>query len=138
MSSPQAVQARLLSASTPAEIIGASWDAFECIRLYADELAEQVTDNFPAWASAGAPACEGRDALGRAPSMPEAAASPGSLPGIAGASEHAAARLAGELAALLQHRLGTAAEQAAVPGDTEACLQASRAAAEILGLFAGA
>ncbi len=138
MSSPEAVQARLLSALTPAEIISASRDAFECIRRCANELAERVTDNFPAWASAPAPACQGRDALRRATSVPQAAASPGPLPEIAEASEQAVARLVGDLATLLQQRLGTAAEQAAVPGDAEACLRASHAAAEIRELFAGA
>lgn len=137
MSSPQAVQARLLSALTPAEIIGASWDAFEYIRRCVNELAERVTDNFPAWVLAATPTCEGRDALGRSRPMPLAAASYDPLPEIAGTSEDTVAHLVCELATLLQQRLGIAAEQAAVPGDAEACLQASQAAAEIRELLAG-
>jgi hypothetical protein len=136
--SPDAVWGRLLSASDPADIISASWVAFECIRLCANELAGQVTRHFATWVTAAAPACEGRDALGRAPAMPAAAACPGPLCRIAGESEDAAARLIGGLAALLEERLGAAARQAATAADATACTRAARAAAEIRELFAGA
>ena len=138
MSSTEDVRTSVLSASTTAEIIGASWHAFECIRRCVNELADRVTDDFPAWVSAAAPACVGRDALGHAPSMPPAASRPGPPPEIAGASEDTVARLVGELAALLHERLEAAARQPAVPGDAAACLRASQAATEIHGLLAGA
>jgi hypothetical protein len=138
MSAPEAVRTRLLAASTPDEVIGASWDAFESIWQCANELAGRATENFAAWASAAAPACEGREALGRAPSMPQAAAAPGLPIWISGTGERVAARMVGELAALLQERLQAAARQPATPGDARACLRALEAAAEIHGLFAGA
>jgi hypothetical protein len=138
MSSSEAIQARLLAAPTTAEIISAAWDAFEYIRLCANELAGRHTGNFPAWTSAAAPACEGRDALGRAPSVPRATGSYGTLSEIAETNENAVARRVGELAGLVHERLADTARQPAPPGDAEACLRASEAAAEIRGLFAGA
>ena len=138
-SSPEPSWGRLLSASELADIISGSWVAFECIRLCANEFADQVTGHFATWVTAGAPACEGRDALVRAPSMPAAAAFPGPLSaGIAEAGEDAAARLVGELAALLEERLGAAVQQSAVPEDAKACSRAAEAAAEIRDLFGGA
>jgi hypothetical protein len=137
-SSPQAAWGGLLSASEPADIFHASWVAFECIRVCANQFASQVTGNFATWVSAGAPACEGREALGRAPSMPVTVACPGPLPQIAGAGEDAAARLVGELAALLEERLEAALRQLAAPEDARACHRAAEAAAEIRELFAGA
>jgi hypothetical protein len=70
--------------------------------------------------------------------MPEAAYLYLRSPGIAGAGEDAAARLVGELAALLEERLGDAVRQSAVPEDANACARAAQAAAEIRELFAGA
>jgi hypothetical protein len=137
-SSPETPWGRLLAASESTDIISASWFAFECIRLCADEFADQATGHFATWVTAAAPACEGRNALGRAPSMPAAADHPDSLPRIAVAGEDAAARLVGELAALLEERLSDAARQATAPEDTKACARAKEAAAEIRELFAGA
>ena len=137
--SPEAAWGGLLSAAEPTGIISASWIAFECIRLCADEFADQATGHFATWVTAAATACEGRDALGRAPSMPTVAAcfSPVSA-GLAGAGEDAAARLAGELAAFLDRRLCAVVGQAATPEDAIACLRAAAAAAEIHALLAGA
>jgi hypothetical protein len=137
-SSPEPAREDLLSASELPEIISASWAAFECILTYADEFADQVTANFATWMTAGAPACEGRDALGRAPSMPAVGAYPSSFPRIAAAGEEAAAQLVGELAALLEERLGAAVRMSAAPEDAMACARAAEAAAEIRELFAGA
>jgi hypothetical protein len=136
--SPESLWSGLGSATEPADIISASWIAFECIRLCANGFADQVTDNFAAWVMAGAPACEGRDALGRAPSMPMAVAHAGPLPQIAAVDEDAAAELVGELATLVAQRLSAAARQATGPEDARACAQAAAAAAEIHGLLAGA
>jgi hypothetical protein len=136
MSSLEDARGRLLSASRPAEIISAAWAAFECIRFVADKFAEQVTGNFAAWVSCGASACQGRDELAWVPSM--VAAAPGALPGTAGPGEDEAARLVGELGALLIKRLEAVVVQSAVPEDAEACQRASGAATEIRGLFAGA
>lgn len=136
MSPLEEARSRLLSASSPAEIIGAAWEAFKRIWFVADELAGQVTDNFAAWVSCGSPACEGQHALGWASSI--AVAGSGTPPGIAGVSEDEAARLVAELAALLEERLEAAARQAALPTDAQACQRASVAAAEIRQLLAGA
>jgi hypothetical protein len=142
MSAPISLEAArdgLLPTSEPTDVMSASWVAFECIRLCANEFADQVTGNFAAWVMAGAPTCEGREALGRAPSMPMAAAHRGPLPGDGpGAGEEATARLVGELAALLEQRLGAVVRQAAVPEDARACQRAAEAAAEIRELFAEA
>jgi hypothetical protein len=137
MSPLKDARSRLLSASSPPEIIDAAWEAFECIWFVADEFAGQVTGSFAAWVTCGSPACEGQHALGRALSM-AAAARPGMPPGIAGVSEDEAARLVGALAATLEERLGAAARQADLSADAQACQRAAGAAAEIRGLFAGA
>jgi hypothetical protein len=137
-SSPESPWDGLLSASEPADIMNASWVAFECIRLCADELADQATGHFATWVTAATPACQGRDTLGRAPSMPTALAHPDTLPRIAEEGEDTAARLVGELAALVEQRLGAAMRQATVPEDAKACARASQAAAKIRELFAGA
>jgi hypothetical protein len=128
----------LLSASELTDIISASWAAFECIWLCADDFADQATAHFVTWMAAAAPTCEGRDALYRAPSMPATVPHPGTIPRIVEEREDAAARLVGALAALLEQRLGAAARQATEPEDARACARAAQAAAEIRELFGGA
>lgn len=135
-SAPEPPWAALLSASELTDIISASWAAFECIWLYADKFADQVTGHFATWMAVAAPTCGGRDALGRAPSMPTPVADAG--PRFAEEGEDAAARLVAELAAILEQRLGAAVRQATRPEDARACAQAAQAAAEIRELFAGA
>jgi hypothetical protein len=80
------------------------------------------------------PACEGRDALGSAPSMPPgpAAAHADQEP----ASEEEAARILTGLAATLYARLQAPAISSAAPGDLQACIRAADAAGEIRELLA--
>jgi hypothetical protein len=137
MNAFEAIEGRLASAGTLREALGASWAGFECVRQVADVYAARVTGHFATWMSVVGPACEGRDAVGFAPSMPGAAAVMAGLPDLAGVAEDDAARMVAAVAAALQERLRVVGGAARVPGDAEACARAADAAAEIRRLFAG-
>jgi hypothetical protein len=136
MTSFEAIEGRVLSADALADALGACWAAFEWAGQVADSFAEPGSAHFATWLSVTAPACEGRDAVGFAPSMPGAAAGPAGPPDLAGVAEAEAAVMLAALAAALQERLGVAADMAREPGDVAACVRAAGAAAEIGELFA--
>jgi hypothetical protein len=120
---------RLETASTIGEILESGWDAFELIQRSADIYARPLSSSYPTWMAVIAPACEGRDALASAPSMP-----PGLVTGhlkSASAGEEEAARLIAALARLLSTRMQEPALPGAAPGDTQARIQAAHAAEEI-------
>src|SRR5260370_25904744 len=130
------VEARLASAHTLSEALTACWAAFEWASQVADSFAEPGSAHFATWMSVTAPACEGRDAVGFAPSMPGAGAELAGPPDLAGLSEAEAAVMLAALAATLQERLHVAAGMAREPGDAAACVRGAGAAAEICELFA--
>src|SRR5258708_33549072 len=99
MTSFGAVEARLASAHTLTEALGACWAAFEWASQVADSFAEPGSAHFATWLSVIAPACEGRDAVGFAPSMPGAAAELTGPPDLAGVAEAEAAVMRAALAA---------------------------------------
>jgi hypothetical protein len=136
MTSFEAIEGRLLSAGTLADGLGACWAAFEWARLVADLFAARGTAHFVTWLSVVSPACEGRDAAGFAPSMPAAVAGLAGPPDLAGAAEAEVAVMMAALAVALQERLRVAAGAAREPGDLDACVRGSVAAAEIGELFA--
>jgi hypothetical protein len=131
-----AVQARLLSAGALPEALDACWAAFEWAGQVADWFAEQGSVHFATWMSVSAPASEGMHAIGFAPSMPATAAGLAGPPDLTGVAEAEAAGMLGVLAAILQERLGMAADMASEPGDAAACARGAAAAAEIGELFA--
>jgi hypothetical protein len=136
MTSFEAIEERLLSAGTVPEALGAGWAAFEWVRVIADSFAVRGTAHFVTWLSVVSPACEGRDAVGFAPSMPGAAAGLAGPPDLAGAGEAEAAVMIAGLTVTLRERLHVAAGAAREPGDVDACVRGSVAAAEIGELFA--
>jgi hypothetical protein len=137
MTSFDAIEGRVVSAGTLGEALGACWAGFECVRRVADVYAGRVTGHFATWMSVVGPACDGRDAVGFAPSMPGAAAVLAGVPDLAGVAEDDAARKVAALAAALRERLRVVAGATRVPGDVEACARGAGAAAQIGGLFAG-
>jgi hypothetical protein len=137
MTSFEAIEGRLASAGTLPEALGACWAGFEYVRQVADVYVGPVTGHFATWMSAAGSACDGRDAIGFAPSMPAAAVVLAGPPDLAGMAEDEAAQVVAALAAALQERLRVVAGAVRVPGDVEACARAAVAAAEICELFAG-
>lgn len=136
MTSFSVIEGRLESAGTLGEALGACWVAFECAGLVAESYAALASSHFATWVSVGAPACEGREAVGFAPSMPGTVAGVRGLPDPAQVPEEDAADLLARLAVAIQRCLRGAAERAQVAGDAEACARAAGAAAEIRGLLA--
>ena len=126
---------RLEEADTITSVLLAGWDAFELIQQLAAQYAGLLSSAYATWMWVVAPACEGRDALGSAPSMPPGPAA--RHPAPESASEEEAARTLAGLAATLSARLRDRGTSSAVPGDLEACMRAAGAAGEIRELLAG-
>ena len=127
---------RLYAADGLASKLAVGWDAFELIRAASDDYADRVSGAFATWMSAVAPACEGRDALDFAPSMPKDIAPAAEYPDVATVDEDQAADLLAELAAVLCEQLRAAAADAVLPEDVAACERGADAAAEIRELLA--
>src|SRR5260370_38345268 len=98
------VEGRLALAHTVSEALTACWAAFEWASQVADSFAEPGSAHFATWLSVIAPACEGRDAVGFAPSMPGAAAELTGPPDLAGGAEVEAAVMLAAVAAARQAR----------------------------------
>jgi hypothetical protein len=127
---------RLDAATSLASTLAAGWDAFELIGAVSADYADRVSGAFATWMSAIPPSCEGRDALGFAPSMPEDIAPAAERPDVRTVDEDQAADLLAELAAVLCQQLQAAAAQAVIPEDAKACQRGADAAAEIRELLA--
>jgi hypothetical protein len=132
------VELRLRQAATLPDMLAASFDAFEVIRLLARDNEDRVHGLFAAFMTAADAAVDGREAVTAAPSLPPGS---GSLPGsslpaspCAGVREIADAMAA--LAALLGQRLGCAATLSTALSDQAACEEAVAAAARIRQLMA--
>ena len=125
---------RLRDAGDIGEVLVSGWDAFELIQQLASRCTRGAASTYATWMWVIAPACEGRDTLAWAPSMPPgpqpAAGHPGTGPG-----EDDAARLIAGLAAALAARLRAAAIPGATPGDLQACVRAAHAAEEVRQLL---
>lgn len=130
------IQEHLGIADNPAAVLAAGWDAFEFVREAAAAQAQKTSDGYATWMSVMPPACEGRDALGRAALMPDRPSQdwPRKIL-VTGTDDEIAGDLAA-LAALLARRLRGGAERAARPEDQQAMRRGARAAEEILELLA--
>jgi hypothetical protein len=133
MKPPETIRKHLDEAHSLQGVLAAGWEAFDLIRQIATDRAHGTHGSYATWMSVIPPACEGKEALGRAPSLPpdqDQETAPEDY-----ATDDQAAHDVAALAKALGHRLqaGDIAHDAA---DQQAMELAGLAAAEILGLLA--
>ena len=125
---------RLAQANGLPGILDAAYDAFEAMLPVIHGQQNPASGAFVAFVIAAAYAANGRDAVGRAPSLPPVAPRP--VP--ADAPEPVAARdtaiALADLSELLGRRLGDAARTAS-PADKAACAEAAREADRLWSLL---
>ena len=131
------MQARLRDAGSLPSILGAGFDAFEVIRLFARAYEDQVPGLLAAFMTTADTAVDGRDCLMFAPSLPDARtdAAP-AAPAPAGAGVEEVTDALAALGALLHERLTHAASLATASAARSACEQAAQAAERIRHLMA--
>ena len=136
MTEPAAAEVRLRQASDLPEILAASFDAFEVVRLLARRSEDRVAGLFAAFMCTADAAVDGREAVTIAPSLPVLDAStvaPGE-PTASADLDLVIERLA-TLGALLDERLTRAGVTAADLGDCAACQGGAAAARRICWLM---
>lgn len=142
------VRERLEQADGLSAVLSAAYDAFDDMLSVTEDLQDPAGGAFAAFVMSSASAASGRDAVAAAPSLPTGSAEPwppafghpteAGPPGPASLPLcDAAADLAG-LSQVLAGRLADARALAIDAGDRVACAQASRYAADICSLLAGA
>jgi hypothetical protein len=132
-----AIQARLREASSLPELLAASFDAFEAIRVLARSSEDAVPGLFTAFMTAADAAVDGREAITVAPSLsPARPSAPFASPSAANADIETVTLALAVLGALLRERLAKAAEPAPIPGDRAACEEVAEAARRIRQLMA--
>jgi hypothetical protein len=115
---------------------GAAWDVFELTRLVARSHADSADRaSFAMWMSVIPPACEGRDAIGFAPSTPPGPGLPSDPDQLEGISEDHAADTLAELAGACAVKLRAFGPRANAAEDTYASARAAEAAEEICGFL---
>lgn len=136
MQETQPTQDRLRDASTLADTLAVSFDAFEAIRQAARSCLDRVPELFAAFMTTVGAAVEGREAITAAASLPAgpAAAQPGLL--VSGDSVDDALDILAALGVLLERRLTQAAASATLATDRVACGEAAGAARRIRQLMA--
>jgi hypothetical protein len=130
------VTAKVAAAEDLSATLAVGWEAFQLIAAVADYCAGKASTGFATWMLALAPACEGRDHLSSAPSIPEEPAPRVAQPDLGLVTEDDAASGLARLAQELIRRLQAAASSATVPADSLACKRAAESATEIYRLFA--
>jgi hypothetical protein len=133
----EAIMARVQDARSLPELLAASFDALEAIRVLARASEDAVPSLFAAFMTAADAAVDGREAITIAPSLSPA---PGvtliTSPPAAGADIDTITDALAALGALLDERLAHAADRALVPDDRAACQQAAQAGRRIHQLMA--
>jgi hypothetical protein len=133
----EAITAQLRDARSLPELLAASWDAFEAIRVIARGSEDMAPVLFAALMTAADAAVDGREAITIAPSLSPA---PGvtliTSPPTVGADIDMITNALAALGALLNERLAQGADHALVPGDRAACLEAAEAGCRIHQLMA--
>lgn len=133
MTTIDAAHAQVSEATGTGPVLGAAWDAFEVIRLTANAYSSRHTPGFVTWMAVIPPACEGRDAIGFAPSNPPESAlviDPADL------GELPEDQAAGKLAALAASCAATLSGlRPHIAKDSAAITHAITAAEEISGLL---
>ena len=127
------VEVRLHRAASLPQVLSASFDAFEAIRMTARDHEDRAPELLAAFMTTADAAVDGREALAAAPSLP--------LDGTGGAmvavgDTGRAANILAALAAVLRQRLTDAAGLARTADDRIACQDAAEAAARIWQLMA--
>jgi NADPH:quinone reductase-like Zn-dependent oxidoreductase len=134
MESIQTARAQLGDAAGVTAALWAGWNAFAVIDQVAVTQTEGHSGSYATWMSVIAPACEGRDALAQAPSMPDSPAPRAEA--IETAKATADDEAVAGLAAVLLQRLRLACGQATDAEDRRAFLLGIAAAEEICRLLA--
>jgi hypothetical protein len=133
----EAVAARLRDARSLPELLAASFDAFEAVRVLARSSENRVSSLFAAFTTAADAAVDGREAITIAPSL---SPSPGGMlatsPPAADARIDTVTDALAALGALLGERLADAADRAVISGDRAACQAAAEAGRRIRQLMA--
>jgi hypothetical protein len=132
------VESRLQQATTLPDMLAASFDAFEVIRLLARDNEDRVPGLFAAFMTAADAAVDGREAITAAPSLPPGSRNliGSSLPTSTCAGVREIADDMAALAVLLSQRLGYAATLSIALSDQVACEEAVAAAGRICQLMA--
>jgi len=131
-----AARERLRAASTTADMIRVSWEAFELVRSASRSCAPRDGGLLAAYAMAATIAVQGRNILAGAPSLtraaqPAACTVPPGTDVVSLAADLAS--LAGEVATCLT----AAADHARAEGDSGACRDAAREADALVDLLGG-
>ena len=134
----EVIVARLRDARSLPELLAASFDAFEAIRVVARGSEDLVPWLFAAFMMAADAAVDGTQAITIAPSLSLApTATLIDAPPAAGANIDTIAAALAVLGALLDERLAHAADRALMSGDRTACREAAEAGRRIHQLMAG-
>jgi hypothetical protein len=133
----EAIAARLRDARSLPELLAASSDAFEAIRVLARRSEDRAPSLFAAFMTAADAAVDGREAITVAPSL---SPSPGGMLATSSPAADAGMDMITDalaaLGALLGERLTDAADRAVMPGDRAACQAAAEAGRRIRQLMA--
>jgi hypothetical protein len=134
----EVIVARLRDARSLPELLAASFDAFETIRVLARGSEDIVPSLFAAFMTAADAAVDGRQAITLAPSLsPGSGVTPVTIPPAAGADIDTITAALAALGGLLDERLAHAADRALLSGDRTACQEAAEAGRRIHQLMAG-
>jgi hypothetical protein len=133
----EAITARLRDARSLPELLAASFDAFEAIRVTARGSEDVVPALFAAFMTAADAAVDGKEAITIAPSLsPGPAVTLITSPLDTGAGIDTVTDALAALAALLDERLAQAAPRALTSDDRAACQEAAEAGRRIHLLLA--
>lgn len=130
------IATRLRHAVSMEEVLNASFDAFEAIRITARGVQEQTSELLATFMTAADAAVDGREAITVAPSLPSLSG-PGAVAAAVppGSDTELAADALAAVAPVLRDRLRVAARLASMPGDRAACEDAAEAAGRICELM---
>jgi len=133
----EAIMARLRSARSVPELLEASFDAFETIRVLARSSEDIAPSLLAAFMTVADAAIDGRQAITLAPSLfPASGVAPVTTPPAAGAHIDTITVALTALGELLDECLARAADRALIPGDRAACQEAAEAGRRIHQLMA--
>ena len=133
----EAIRNRLRDARSLPDLLAASFDAFEAIRVIARGSEDTVPSLFAAFMTAADAAVDGREAITVAPSLsPTPGVTLTISPPYAGADIDTITDALAALGALLDERLAHAADRALTAGDRAACQEAAQAGRRIHQLMA--
>jgi hypothetical protein len=133
----EVIVARLRDARSLPELLAASFDAFETIRVVARRSEDIVPSLFAAFMTAADAAVDGRQAITLAPSLSQASGVMSvTTPPAAGADIDTITAALAALGELLDERLAHVADHALLSSDRTACQEAAEAGRRIHQLMA--